>query len=58
MKNIKIIVEFSDSLIEAKDLLNFDIIVDENQDRKKLAATQELRNRVLTSESKLEGHWV
>ena len=37
MKNLKLIIEFSDCLVEAKDLLSYDMVIDEDQNRKYLA---------------------
>ena len=34
MKNLQLIIEFSDCIIQGKDLLNYDIVIDEDKDRK------------------------
>ena len=33
MQNLKLIVEFSDCILQAEDLLNYNIIIDDNPER-------------------------
>ena len=41
MKNLQLIVEYSDCIIQGKDLLNFKIIIDEDQKRIEEAKIEE-----------------
>ena len=33
MQNLKLIIEFSDCILQAEDLLNYNIIIDDNLER-------------------------
>jgi hypothetical protein len=56
MKNLKLIIEFSDCLVEAKDLLSYDMVIDEDQNRKYLAMLKDLQNRTSLQETtQIEG---
>ena len=33
MKNLQLVIEFSDCIIQGKDLLNYEIVIDEDKDR-------------------------
>ena len=41
MKNLQLIIEFSDCIIQGKDLLNFEIVIDEDQQRVNQALVKE-----------------
>lgn len=38
MKQLQLIIEFSDCIIQGTDLINFDIVIDEDQERARKAS--------------------
>lgn len=40
MKHLQLIIEFSDCIIQGKDLINFDIVIDEDQERARRTAIE------------------
>ena len=56
MKNLQVIIEFSDCIIQAKDLLEYDIVIDEDENRMnetKMKAQQKLEG--LPNQGRVEG---
>lgn len=56
MKNLQLIIEFSDCIIQGKDLLNYDIVIDEDEERMAKTSEQVLAQQLgLPNAGKVQG---
>ena len=56
MKSLQLIIEFSDCIIQGRDLLDYDIVIDEDQQRiERMARDQAQKSQGLPNQGRLDG---
>ena len=59
MKNLQLIIEYSDCIVQGNDLLNFEIVIDEDKGREQRTALAQLEKKFGFSEgARIEGRQV